>query len=110
LAAGRAVAQAWPSRPIRLVIPFPAGGSTDVVGRLVGEKISQALGQPVVVDNRAGAGGTTGSDLVAKSPADGYTLLMGTSSTHAIAPSLYATLPYDPPRDFAPAALLGTAR
>jgi tripartite-type tricarboxylate transporter receptor subunit TctC len=94
---------------VRLVIPFPAGGSTDIVGRLIGEKLSLALGQPVVVDNRAGAGGTTGSDLVAKAPADGYTFLMGTSSTHAIAPSLYSKLPYDVARDFAPVTLLGTA-
>ena len=107
--AGSALAQAWPTKPIRLVIPFPAGGSTDVVGRLIAEKIAPALGQPVVVDNRAGAGGTAGSDVVAKSPADGYTFLMGTSSTHAIAPSLYAKSPYDAARDFAPVTLLGTA-
>jgi tripartite-type tricarboxylate transporter receptor subunit TctC len=109
LAAGSALAQPWPAKPIRLVVPFPAGGSTDVVGRLVGEKLSHALGQPVVVDNRAGAGGTAGSDVVAKSAPDGYTLLLGTSSTHAIAPSLYPRLAYDPVRDFAPVTLLGTA-
>ncbi|RYY92247.1 MAG: hypothetical protein EOO24_29505 [Comamonadaceae bacterium] len=80
LGTGTALAQSWPTKPIRLVIPFPAGGSTDVVGRLVAEKVSQALGQPIVVDNRGGAGGTTGSDLVAKAPPDGYTLLLGTSS------------------------------
>ena len=102
-------AQAWPSKPIRLVIPFPAGGSTDIVGRVLGEKLSQSLGQAVVVDNRAGAGGTTGSDLVAKAAADGYTLLLGTSSTHAIAPSLFPKLAYDPARDFTPVSLLGTA-
>jgi tripartite-type tricarboxylate transporter receptor subunit TctC len=107
--AGGAFAQAWPSRPIRLVVPFPAGGSTDIVGRLIGDKLSQGLGQPVVVDNRGGAGGTTGSDLVAKSPADGYTIVMATSSTHAIAASLYPKLPYDPVRDFAPITLVGTA-
>ncbi|MBK6006602.1 tripartite tricarboxylate transporter substrate binding protein [Ramlibacter ginsenosidimutans] len=106
---GGAFAQAWPSKPIRLVIPFPAGGSTDIVGRLMGEKLSQGLGQPVVIDNRGGAGGTTGSDLVAKSPPDGYTILMGTSSTHAIAGSLYSKLPYDPVRDFAPISMIGTA-
>lgn len=109
LAAGGALAQSWPAKPIRLVIPFPAGGSTDIVGRQIAEKLTQSLGQPVVVDNRAGAGGTTGSDLVAKAPADGYTFLMATSSTHAIAPSLYAKLPYDPVRDFSPVTLLGTA-
>ncbi|NUZ06628.1 Bug family tripartite tricarboxylate transporter substrate binding protein [Piscinibacter koreensis] len=102
-------AQSWPSRPIRLVIPFPAGGSTDVVGRLIGEKVSRALGQPVVVENRAGAGGTLGSDAAAKAPPDGYTFLLGTSSTQAIAPALYTKLPYDPVRDFTPVTLLGTA-
>jgi tripartite-type tricarboxylate transporter receptor subunit TctC len=101
--------QAWPTKPIRLIVPFPAGGSTDVVARLIAEKISPALGQPVVVDNRAGGGGSAGSDLAAKSLADGYTLLMGTSSTHAIAPSLYPKLNYDPVKDFAPITLLGTA-
>ncbi|TFY98652.1 Bug family tripartite tricarboxylate transporter substrate binding protein [Ramlibacter rhizophilus] len=117
LACGAAVAQSpasapatdWPTRPVRLVVPFPPGGSTDVVARLIGEKLTQSLGQPVVVDNRAGAGGTTGSDLVAKAAPDGYTFLMGTSSTHAIAPSLYAKPPYDPSRDFTPVTLLGTA-
>jgi len=109
LGAGSARAQAWPARPIRLVIPFPAGGSTDVVGRLIGEKIARSLAQPVIVENRAGAGGTLGSDVVAKAPPDGYTFLLGTSSTHAIAPALYAKLAYDPVRDFAPVTLLGTA-
>jgi tripartite-type tricarboxylate transporter receptor subunit TctC len=109
LGTGGALAQAWPAKPIRLVIPFPAGGSTDIVGRLIAEKLSQSLGQPVVVDNRGGAGGTTGSDVVAKAAPDGYTLLMGTSSTHAIAPALYPRLPYDVARDFAPVTLLGTA-
>jgi tripartite-type tricarboxylate transporter receptor subunit TctC len=106
---GAAFAQAWPTKPLRLVIPFPAGGSTDIVGRLIGEKLTQGLGQPVVIDNRGGAGGTTGSDAVAKAPADGYTILMATSSTHAIAASLYPKLPYDPVRDFAPITLIGTA-
>lgn len=110
LAAGvPAYAQTWPSKPVRLVVPFPAGGSTDIVARLIAERLAQALQQPVVVDNRGGAGGTTGSDLVAKSAADGATVLMGTSSTHAIAGSLYARLPYDAARDFAPITLLGTA-
>jgi tripartite-type tricarboxylate transporter receptor subunit TctC len=104
-----AFAQSWPARAIHLVVPFPAGGSTDIVGRLVADKLSQSLGQPVVVDNKGGAGGTTGSELVAKSPPDGYTLLLGTSSTHAIAPSLYAKPPYDASKDFAPVTLLGTA-
>lgn len=108
--AGRGVlAQGWPAKPLRLVVPFPAGGSTDIVGRLVAEKLAQSLGQPVMVDNRGGAGGTTGSGVVAKAAPDGYSLLIGTSSTHAIAPSLYAKLPYDATRDFAPITLLGTA-
>lgn len=102
-------AQAWPSKPMRFIIPFPAGGSTDVVGRLVAERLAIALKQSVVIDNRGGAGGTLGSDLAAKSPADGYTVLLGTSSTHAIAPSLYGKLPYQPVRDFAPVTLIGKA-
>ncbi|MBA2961982.1 MULTISPECIES: Bug family tripartite tricarboxylate transporter substrate binding protein [Ramlibacter] len=109
LATGSAFAQAWPAKPIRLVVPFPAGGSTDIVGRLVADKLAQSLGQAVVVDNRAGAGGTSGSDVAAKAPPDGYTLLLGTSSTHAIAPALYPKLPYDATRDFVPVSLLGTA-
>lgn len=109
LATGAAVAQAWPAKPIRIVVPFPAGGSTDIVGRLLADKLSQSLGQPVVVDNRAGAGGTSGSDVAAKSAPDGYTFLLGTSSTHAIAPALYPKLTYDPVKDFAPVSLLGTA-
>jgi tripartite-type tricarboxylate transporter receptor subunit TctC len=109
LATGSAFSQSWPTKPVHLVIPFPAGGSTDVVGRVIAEKVSQSIGQPVVVENRAGAGGTTGSSVVAKSAPDGYTFLMGTSSTHAIAPALYAKPPYDVARDFAPVTLLGTA-
>jgi tripartite-type tricarboxylate transporter receptor subunit TctC len=104
-----AFAQSWPTRPIHLVVPFPAGGSTDIVGRLVADKLAVALGQSVVVDNKAGAGGTTGSELVAKALPDGYTLLLGTSSTQAIAPHLYARPPYDATRDFAPVTLIGTA-
>ena len=102
-------AQAWPSKPVKMVVPFTAGGSTDTVARIVSEKLSARLGQPVVVENKAGAGGALGSDFVAKSPADGYTLLVGTSSTMAIAPWVYTKLPYNPTRDFAPVSLLGTA-
>jgi tripartite-type tricarboxylate transporter receptor subunit TctC len=109
LATGSAVAQSWPAKPIRIVVPFPAGGSTDIVGRLLADKLSQSLGQAVVVDNRAGAGGTSGSDVAAKSAPDGYTFLLGTSSTHAIAPALYPKLAYDPVKDFAPVSLVGTA-
>ena len=102
-------AQGWPSKPVRFVVPFPAGGSTDVVGRLIAEHLRQSLGQTFVIDNRAGAGGTTGSDAVAKAAPDGYTMLIGTSSTHAIAASLYGKLPYDQVKDFAPVTLLGSA-
>jgi tripartite-type tricarboxylate transporter receptor subunit TctC len=109
LLAGNALAQAWPARAIKLLVPFPAGGSTDIVGRLIADKLAPALGQPVVIDNRGGAGGTSGSDIVAKAAPDGYTLLVATSSTHAIAPSLYPKLPHDPVRDFVPVSLVGTA-
>ncbi len=106
-----AVAHAqWPTKPVRFVVPFPAGGSTDVVGRLIAEHLRQGLGQSFVIDNRAGAGGTTGSDAVAKAAPDGYMMLIGTSSTHAIASGLYgAKLPYDQVKDFAPVTLLGSA-
>jgi tripartite-type tricarboxylate transporter receptor subunit TctC len=104
-----AAAQNYPSKPVRLVVPFPAGGSTDIVGRIVGQKLGESLGHQVIIDNRGGAGGTIGSDLVAKSAPDGYTLLLGTSSTHSIAPSLYAKLSYDPVKDFAPVTLICTA-
>jgi tripartite-type tricarboxylate transporter receptor subunit TctC len=102
-------AQTWPTKAIKLVIPFPAGGSTDIVGRLLAEKLTTSLGQTVIVENRAGAGGTTGSDVVAKAVSDGYTLLIGTSSTHAIAPALYERLSYNSIKDFSPVALVGTA-
>ena len=92
-----------------MIVPFPAGGATDIVARLVGQKLTEAMGQQVIVDNRGGAGGTIGSDVAAKAPPDGYNILVGTSSTHAIAPGLYAKLPYDPVRDFTPVALLATA-
>ena len=102
-------AQAWPSKPVKMVVPFTAGGSTDTVARIMSEKLTARLGQPVVVENKAGAGGALGSDFVAKSPPDGYTLLVGTSSTMAIAPWVYTKLPYNPTRDLAPVSLLGIA-
>src|SRR5438105_4471203 len=101
-----AAAQNYPSRPIRLVVPFPAAGTTDILARAVAQKLTEALGQAVVVDNRPGAGGNIGSDLVAKSAPDGYTLLMGTVGTHAINPSLYSKMPYDPVKDFVPVVLV----
>ena len=100
------LAQNYPSRPIRLVVPFPAAGTTDILARAAAQKLSEALGQAVVVDNRPGAGGNIGSDLVAKSAPDGYTLLMGTVGTHAINPSLYSKMPYDHVKDFVPVVLV----
>jgi tripartite-type tricarboxylate transporter receptor subunit TctC len=99
-------AQSFPSRPIRLIVPFPPGGPTDIVGRLLAQKLSDGLGQAVVVENRAGAGGTIGADAVAKAPADGYTLLYGSTSTLAISPSVYRNLNYDPAHAFAPVGLV----
>ena len=101
LAALESVAQGYPNKAVKMVVPFPPAGATDVVARFVAQKLGERWGQSVVVDNRPGAGGSIGSDLVAKSAPDGYTLLMATSSTHSIGPSL-SKLPYDPIRDFAP--------
>jgi tripartite-type tricarboxylate transporter receptor subunit TctC len=99
----KAAAQpAFPTRPLRLIVPFAAGGPTDVFARIVAQRLSENLGQPVVVDNRGGAGGNIGADLAAKSPPDGYTLLVGTVSTHAFNIALYPSLPFDPIRDFTP--------
>ena len=95
-------AQAYPSKPIRFVVPYPPGGPLDTVARLLGAKVGESIGQPVVVDNKPGAGGNIGADIVAKSPADGYTILMGAVATHAINPTLYKSIPYDPVKDFAP--------
>lgn len=97
-----AAAQAFPSKPVKLVIPFPPGGSLDNVGRLIAQKLSEAWGQQVVIENKPGAGGNIGADAVAKSPPDGYTAVMGALSTHAVNPSLYRTMPYDAAKDFAP--------
>src|SRR5450631_680476 len=102
----QAAAQAYPSKPIRLVVPFPAGGSLDVVARAIAQKLTEAWGQPVVIDNRPGAGGNIGADLVAKSAPDGYTILEGALSTHAVNVSLYSKMPYDPIKDFAPITLV----
>jgi tripartite-type tricarboxylate transporter receptor subunit TctC len=99
-------AQAWPSKPIRYVVPFAAGGSTDIMGRTIAEKLSVALGQPVVVENKPGAGGGLGAAEVAKAAADGYTIMGGTISTHAINASLYKDLPYDPVKDFVAVTLI----
>ena len=110
LTAGGAAAQdPYPTRPLRMVVPFPAGGPTDIVARPLAQKLSEALGQQVIVDNRGGAGGTIGADVAAKAAADGYTLLMGTVGTQAINASLYKKLPYDPARDFAAVSLVAAA-
>jgi len=102
-------AQAWPSKPIRYVVPFAAGGTTDVLGRLLQVELQKSLGVAIVIDNRPGAGGNTGSDIVAKSAPDGYTIGGGTVSSHAINVSLYgAKMPYDPVKDFEPIALIAT--
>ena len=106
--AGAQGADHYPSKPITYVVPFAAGGTTDLLGRLIGQRLSQVLGQSVVVENRAGAGGNIGSDYVSKAPADGYTLLGGTISSHAINVSLYPKMPYDPVKNFQPIALIGT--
>ncbi len=106
LIAAAAHAQEWPSHTIRIVVAYPAGGAVDIVTRLLAEKLTTALGQPVIVDNKAGAGGLIGSDSVARATPDGYTLLMGTVSSHAIAPAVYRKMPYDAQADFAPVSLV----
>ncbi len=95
-------AQSYPNKPIRLVVPFAAGGSTDLVARMLAERMGPLLGQTVTVDNRGGAGGSLGADMVAKAAPDGYTILMGTVSTHGASPAIYKKLPYDPVKDFQP--------
>ena len=99
-------AQPYPSRPVKLVVPFPPGGSLDNTGRLIAQRLSEMWGQSVVVENKPGAGGNIGADFVAKSAPDGYTILLGALSTHAVNPSLYKTMPYDAVKDFAPITLI----
>ena len=106
LAPSFAVAQAYPAKPIRLIVPFPPGGSTDIVARIVAQKLGERIGQQVVVENRGGAGGTIGTEAVAKAAPDGYTLVLATTSTHVVAQSVYAKLGYDPVKDFAPISLV----
>lgn len=109
VAGGSAVAQPWPSRPVKVIVSFPPGTTPDTVARVVAPRLQDALGQPVIVENRAGAGGNVAADLVAKSPADGYTLLVSTNAAVATNKVLYDNLPYDPERDLAPISLLATA-
>lgn len=98
-------AQAWPTKPIKLVVPFPPGGTTDIMGRIIAQKLGDLLGQPVVVDNRGGANGNIGSDIVAKAVPDGYTLIVSGVGSHAINQSLYKTMPFDVVRDFTHVAM-----
>ncbi len=106
LVSGAAMAQAWPSKPIRIIVPYPPGGTSDILARAIGPKITEALGQPVTVENKAGATGNLGADLVAKSAPDGYTLLLGDIGSLAIAPSVFPSLPFDPVKDFAPVIMV----
>ena len=107
--AGWTAAQTYPSKSIRLVVPFPAGGATDILARAVSQKLAERLGQPVIVDNKPGAGGVLGSELAVKAAPDGYTLLLATTSTHTIAPAVNPKLPYDAFADFTPVAHVGNA-
>ena len=102
-------ADAWLNKPITYVVPFAPGGNTDTLARIIGPKVSAALGQPVVVENKPGAGGNIGSDFVAKAKPDGYTILGGTISSHAINASMYPSMPYDPIKNFEPITVLGQA-
>jgi tripartite-type tricarboxylate transporter receptor subunit TctC len=107
--APQAQAQAWPSKPVKMVVGFPPGGGTDILARIVAQKLSEAWGQPVIVENRPGASATIGADVVAKAAPDGYTLSMGQLTPNAIAPAIFPKLPYDAAKDFAPIILVGTS-
>ena len=109
VAATGAIAQPYPSKSIKIIVPFAPGGNVDITARLVAPALTEALGQPVIVENKPGAGGTIGADMVAKSPPDGYTLLMGSNSTYSVAPSLYPKNPYNPLKDFAPVIMIASA-
>jgi len=106
--AGIAAAQSYPSRVIRMIVPFPPGGGSDYMARVIQSRLSDSLGQQIVIDNRGGAGGTVGSDMAAKATPDGYTIVMGSVATHAIASTLYKKLPYDPIKDFTAIAPVGS--
>ncbi len=107
LAPGTAMAQAWPSRPMRFIVPLPPGGANDILARLIAERLQATLGQPVVVENKLGAGGNIGTDYVAKQPADGYTLLLS-SNTHVVNVNFFAKLPFDPIKDFEPVTIVAS--
>jgi tripartite-type tricarboxylate transporter receptor subunit TctC len=108
-ASSASLAQGYPTKPIRLIVPFPAGGATDLFARTLSQKMGEKLGTTLVIDNKPGAGGAIGSDMAAKAPADGYTLLLATTSTHSIGPAINPKLPYDTVRDFTPIAHVGDA-
>ncbi|MEG3001692.1 MAG: tripartite tricarboxylate transporter substrate binding protein [Comamonas sp.] len=108
VAGGAAAQGAFPSKPINIIVPFSAGGTTDILARIVGQALSLELGQAVIIDNRPGAGGNIGGQAAARAPADGYTLFMGTVGTHAINQSLYKKMPFDPIKDFAPLSRVAT--
>ena len=108
LATASAACAQYPTKPIKLIVPFPPAGSTDISARALAGKLGERLGQPVIIENKPGAGGNIGSDVVAKAAPDGYTLVVGTVGTHAINSSLYSKMPYDPIKDFAPVVLLST--
>ncbi len=108
-AAAQAVAQGYPAKPVKVVVPYPPGGGNDTLARLFAIKLSERMGQQFVVENRPGAGAMIGTEAAAKSPPDGYTILLSSIATHALSPNLYARVPYDPIRDFAPITLLGIA-
>jgi tripartite-type tricarboxylate transporter receptor subunit TctC len=108
LSANASAQASWPSRPVRYVVPYPPGGSLDQIARALADKMKDGLGQPVLVENRPGAGGNLGADLVAKSAPDGYSIVMGAVATHAINPALYPKMPYDPVKDFQPVTLVAS--
>ena len=99
-------AQSYPSKPIHIIVPYPAGGTSDILARTIGQRLSESFGQPVIVENKPGANGNVGADLVAKAPADGYTLLLADIGALVISPSVYPTLPFDPVKDFAPVTMV----
>src|SRR5712691_2774361 len=105
----QAAGGSYPSKPLKIIVPLAAGGPTDILARMIAQPLAERLGQPVIIDNRPGAGGNIGADLVAKSPADGYTLFMGTSGPLSINSSLYEKLSFDPQRDSAPVVLVASA-
>jgi tripartite-type tricarboxylate transporter receptor subunit TctC len=105
-ACGAAFAQAWPAKPIKIIVPYPPGGTSDILARALGPGLTAALGQPVVIENKPGATGNVGADFVAKSPPDGYTVLLGDIGSLAIAPSVFTALPFDPVKDFAPVVMV----